>query len=94
MTAKIFWNRINTIIKQNKITQEAAAKACRIPISTWRGWVNKGILPGLVDSAKIAKFLNVSLDYFVTGKERSSREEIEEIQQLLKKVNYKLNALR
>jgi transcriptional regulator with XRE-family HTH domain len=94
MTAKVFWNRINSLIKQNKVTQEATAKACNIPINTWYGWVNKGILPGLKDSAKIAKFLNVSLDYFVTGKERNLREEIEEIQALLKKANDKLNVLR
>ena len=93
MNEKAFWNRIKTLIKQTNTTQEKAAKACKISLNTWYGWSSKNIIPGLEDSILIAKFLNVSLDYLATGKERNSQGKIAEIQHLLKKTQEKVSKL-
>ena len=88
--AKVFWNRIKTMIKQKKTTQEMAAIACGISFNTWKGWVSKGILPGIEQCSFIAKFLDVSLDYLVMGKERNTAARIDEIRGLLQKIDNKL----
>ena len=94
MNEKAFWNRIKSLIKQKGVTQDTAAKACGININTWRGWISKNIIPGLEDSAAIAKYLNVSLDFLVRGKERNSQAKITEIQLLLKRASGKLSTLK
>ena len=94
MSTKGYWQRVKTLLKQKKLTGEDASKACDIYYNTWRGWIAKNIIPGLQDSVKIAKYLNVSLDYLATGKERNSSARIEEIQALMKKANDKLTSLK
>lgn len=94
MSAKSFWNRVKSLIKNKKVTQEMTARVCRIPLNTWRGWNSKNIVPGVEDCIKIAKYLNVSLDFLIKGKEHDSHAEVAEIRSLLEKANDKLNALR
>ena len=94
MNAKTFWNRIKALIKEKKITQETVAKACKIHINTWRGWGSKNIVPGLFDCYRIAKYLGVSVDYLISGKELDAQAKIAEIQSLLDKANDKLKRLK
>ena len=94
MNAKIFWNRVKTIIRQNNTTNEAVSKACDISFNTWRGWSSKGILPGVEHCSLIAKYLNISMDYLINGKERNSEATIAEIQVLLKRINDKISVLK
>ena len=94
MYAKTFWNRIKTLIKNKKVTQEITAKACRISYNTWRGWVSKNIIPHVIDCIRIAKYLDVSLDFLLTGKERNSQAKIAELQALLEKASKKLSVLK
>jgi len=94
MNAKSFWNRTKALIKNKKVTQEISAKTCGIPINTWRGWGSKNIVPGVEDCIKIARFLNVSLDFLILGKENNLPVKIEEIQDLLERAKNKINTLK
>lgn len=62
-----FWLRVNQLIKENKTTQENIASLCSIPVQTFRGWINKKILPNVLQGYKISKALNTSLDYLLDG---------------------------
>ena len=94
MSNKGFWQRVKSLLRQKKLTGEEISKACGISYNTWRGWIAKSIIPGLQDCVKIARCLDVSLDYLATGKERNSQAHIAEIQSLMKKANYKLTLLK
>ena len=93
MDAKKFWGHIKTLVKQKKMTQEEFAKAAGIPINTWRGWVYKGILPGIEQCASIAKHLNVSLDYLVKGQRKKQEIKIEKMKTLLNRIDAELSGL-
>ena len=93
MEAKVFWTRIKTMVKQNKMTQEELAKSCGISINTWRGWVYKGILPGVEHCVLISDKLKVSLDYLLKGQRKKSETKIAKIRALLNRAEAELNAL-
>jgi transcriptional regulator with XRE-family HTH domain len=63
----VFWERVNKTIKENGIKQEWLAQKTCIKYQTLRSWVSKDILPRADDAAKIAKELNVTVEYLVTG---------------------------
>ena len=94
MGLKTFWKRVKTIIKERNTTEKQTAETLNIPLGTWRGWVTKSIIPSASHCIKIAKHLNVSLDYLLIGKEQNSQSKISEIRDLLEKVNSKLSALK
>lgn len=46
-----------------------------IGASTVKSWVYKGSIPAADTALKVARFLNVSLEYLITGEEREPRKE-------------------
>ena len=94
MYAKVFWNRVKGLIKNKNITQEITAKECGINFNTWRGWGSKNIIPSVIDCIKIARYLDVSLDFMLVGKERNSQAKIMNIKDQLEKTIAKLNTLK
>ena len=70
------------------------AAVCGIRYNTWRGWGSKNIVPGVEDCIRISRYLEVSLDYMLCGKENNSQAKIAEVQNLLEKANGKLLALK
>jgi transcriptional regulator with XRE-family HTH domain len=78
MEIKAFWNRVKSLIKKRGETQEKTAKACQIPINTFRGWITKEIIPPLSDAYRISRFLETSLEYLITGEEASIAVQINE----------------
>lgn len=69
LLAKDFWFRVKNLCKELKITRDSMAIDCKIPIPTVKGWANKGIFPNAEDSVAIAKHLNTTVEYLVTGKD-------------------------
>lgn len=69
---KDFWQRVNKLIKAQKTKQEAVADTCEINIQTFRGWISKNIFPNALQAQKIAKSLNTTVEYLVTGKYANS----------------------
>ena len=67
MNIKAFWKRVKECLKKNKVTQDAAAKVIDIPPNTFRGWMSKGKIPPLNYAFRLSIFLDVSLEFLITG---------------------------
>lgn len=73
------------LLKQNK-QQKDLAKYIGIPTATVHSWT-KGSNPKVEHLIKIAEFLNVSLDYLLTGeKQNTVQEETTELVELFKEL--------
>ena len=96
MNVSAFWSRVKLLLKQNRLTQYDAAKACRRSLGTFKGWLAKNICPPLDDAYDIARLLGVSLDYLITGKEtkkESNTKTKTEVIFMLKKAGRKLQKI-
>ena len=78
MNADIFWSNVKPLIKTCGLTQSKLAETCNIPFGTFQGWIAKSVLPDVVSAFKIAKALNTSVEYLVTGEE--SHQDVKELQ--------------
>lgn len=63
--------RIFLILKEKKLKQKELAKRTGISESAISDWKKKGTNPAAENISAIADFLEVSLEYLVTGKEKS-----------------------
>ena len=86
MQVNQFWNRVRNLLKSSGISQETLAKACKIPYATVKGWMSKNYWPPVNDVAVIARYLNVSIDYLVFGKETDTGQELKKIHALLRNI--------
>ena len=67
-------NRIDDLLSQNKLKRIDLVKATGIGESTIRAWI-KGSVPSAEAAYKVAKYLNVTVEWLVTGiKDKSSTE--------------------
>lgn len=64
-----FWKNIKVLLKNNNLTQKKLAEFCEISFGTLQGWIAKSIVPDVFSAVKIAKALNTSVEYLVTGEE-------------------------
>jgi len=91
MNTRMFWNRVKACIKNKRLTQQEVAKGCRFPFSTFRNWMSKNINPPIMYANRISKYLGVSLEYLISGKERDIITKTnEEIFVLIKKIENQL----
>jgi len=88
-----FWVQVRKILGEKNMTQKALAQACGFPYSTFRGWMKKNYFPTVIGGFMIARKLGVSVEYLVTGKERTGKKELEKIQHLLHRANEKLGRM-
>ena len=98
MKVKHFWDRVKKLIKSKNIKQEILAKECRIPFSTLKGWIYKDYWPAVHYVARIAHYLEVSIDYLIYGKEtditlqlKSIQKDIKELEKGIKEINKEIN---
>ncbi|MDC7218611.1 MAG: helix-turn-helix transcriptional regulator [Spirochaetales bacterium] len=70
-----FWENVKILIKERNTTQEAVAIECGISFATFRGWVSKGILPKVDQAVSIAKVLNTSVEFLISGIDSDSKEQ-------------------
>ncbi len=71
-----FWQRINSLIKAQKVTQEWVSKTADVKYQTFRNWSARDIIPDAIQAVRIAQALNTTVEYLVTG-ETSNPAEIE-----------------
>jgi len=65
-----FWVRLKNEIKAKNTTQEWIAGKIGVPLSTFRKWMTRKTYPNLKEGVEIAKLLETSAEYLVTGTER------------------------
>ena len=82
-----FWENVSNILKQSHLTQAYICERTNININTLHGWTSKKVLPRVDDAYKIAKALNTSVEYLMTGiqsdKNISIKNQINSIQKEL-----------
>ena len=64
-----FWMRLKNEIKVKNTTQEWIAGKIGVPLSTFRKWMTRKTYPNLKEGTEIAKLLETSAEYLVTGTE-------------------------
>jgi len=64
-----FWNRLKNEIKTKNTTQEWIAGKIGVPLSTFRKWMTRKTYPDIREGVEIAKLLEISAEYLVTGVE-------------------------
>jgi len=69
MNINAFWKRVKQCLKENAVTQNAAAKVIDVSPDTFRGWMSKGKIPPLSYAFRLSSFLGVSLEFLITGRE-------------------------
>jgi len=83
MRHEYFWEQVKNICRKTNITQNELAQICGVPLSTFKGWIQKNYFPTVIDGYIIAERLGVSVEYLVTGKDNSGRNKMEDIRILL-----------
>jgi len=62
--------RLKSEIKAKNTTQEWIAGKIGVPFGTFRKWMTRKTYPNLKEGVEIAKLLETSAEYLVTGTER------------------------
>lgn len=84
MANMIFWNNVNSLIKAQKLTQDCICSETGISLNTLRGWISKDVLPRADEAVRIAKALNTTVEYLVTGRQSCAAEtELKELKHKL-----------
>ena len=81
-------------MKEKKVTQKDTAVACGINPRTFQYWIYRNLYPSIVDGFYLARFLGVSVEYLVTGKETRSKKRIDAIYTFLQKAEKNLMTLK
>lgn len=69
----IFLETLKKELDSRQLTQKWLSEKTGISVNTIRGWFSKNLSPDVFNAFKIAKALNTSVEYLVTG-EQSSEE--------------------
>jgi transcriptional regulator with XRE-family HTH domain len=62
-----FWMRLKNEIKAKNTTQEWIAGKIGVPFGTFRKWMTRRTYPTIKEGIEIAKLLETSAEYLVTG---------------------------
>lgn len=81
MANMLFWTNVNNLIKSRKTTQEALCNELGISLNTLRGWISKDILPRADEAVRIAKALDTTVEYLVTGEVSDTARELCELKE-------------
>jgi len=68
MTGTKFVERIDQLLKEKNIKRQALADSIGIDASNFAHWKTKNYLPDVTIAYNIARFLNVSIEWLLTGK--------------------------
>ena len=86
-----FWTNVKEELEYNLITQKELASAIGISYNTLQSWITKDRLPDAEQALKIAKQLNTSIEYLVTGKNEEQKGIKTNLQDMLPKLNHLSN---
>ena len=94
MTGRKFWTIVKDLLKENKKTQIEAAAACGVKTRTFQYWIYRNLYPTIIDGYHLARFLGVSVEYLVTGREKDTKIKIDSARTLLKEADNNLRKIR
>jgi len=73
-----FWMRLKNEIKTKNTTQEWIAGKIGVPLSTFRKWMTRKTYPDIKEGVEIARLLETSAEYLVTGVEIENLSDAEQ----------------
>jgi len=62
-----FWTRLKSEIKAKNTTQEWIANKIGVPFGTFRKWMTRKTYPNMKEGQEIARLLDTSVEYLLTG---------------------------
>lgn len=83
-----FWLNVREELEYNLKTQKELATAIGISYNTLQSWITKDRLPDVEQALKIAKNLNTSIEYLVTGKDEENKVLNSRLQIMIPKLNH------
>ena len=86
-----FWQKVKEELEYNLITQKELAEKIGISYNTLQSWITKDRLPDAEQALKIAKQLNTSIEYLVTGKNEEKNGIKQNLQDIIPKLNHLSN---
>jgi transcriptional regulator with XRE-family HTH domain len=72
-----FWMRLKSEIKAKNTTQEWISDKIGVPFGTFRKWMTRKTYPNIKEGVEIAKLLETSVEYLVTGIEPEGLNDVE-----------------
>jgi transcriptional regulator with XRE-family HTH domain len=72
-----FWMRLKNEIKVKNTTQEWISGKIGVPFGTFRKWLTRRTYPNIKEGVEIAKLLDTSAEYLITGFEREGYNDAE-----------------
>lgn len=64
-----FWYRVKKQSKSKSVTQKDLCAQLKCPVQTLRNKINRGAYPSITDCIIIARYLDTTVEYLVTGDE-------------------------
>ncbi|MBQ9283304.1 MAG: helix-turn-helix transcriptional regulator [Treponema sp.] len=83
-----FWNNVKAELDYNLLSQKELAAKTEISYNTIQSWITKNRLPDAGDAVKIAKVLDVSVEYLVTGSESPKKQTNDEINSIMHDIKH------
>ena len=88
-----FWERVKTLLKQKKLTQNDLCINTNIKLQTLRNKISRDLIPTADEVVQISDFLNISCDYLLTGKDNMFQSEPVTKEQIKGALNYAIDQL-
>jgi transcriptional regulator with XRE-family HTH domain len=89
-----FIDRLETLLKEKGISQKSLAEYIGIRNPSISDWKKEGTIPRADVAIKIAEYLNVSVEYLITGENSDNSEIIESLRNHLKDIENDVNRLK
>lgn len=87
-----FTNRIDLVLKEQHKTRKSLCEILDIPCSTCATWKSRDIMPSVDTIVRIAKALDVSTDWLLTGKDFCYTDKKKDFNE--EKINRNINITR
>ena len=70
----LFWQRVQSLLKAHKISQEKFAAHLDIKFTTFKSWLYYDRIPDVITGYKMAAALGVTMEYLATGLDGKAME--------------------
>lgn len=76
----MFWDNVKELLDIQDVTQKELAAKTEINLGTLKNQICRNVIPDAIEAVKIAKALNTSVEYLVTGKDdNAAKRELTEL---------------
>lgn len=75
----MFWNNVKSLLKTAGITQKALGIAIGGNERTIEQWINRNSIPDAETALRIARKLNTTVEFLITGKEPEVKDRSTEV---------------